>query len=138
MKFGQPFTLALVMCLFLAGAPVRGDEAAEAEAVAVSQAWLAVVDQGDYGVGWERAAKLLKTAVTRAQFVQALTAARTPLGAVVSRKLKDPVPDGVREQALGGRDDYADGRPGRRLANFGLLHPLARRKTRETADGSAR
>ena len=67
--------------------PARADEAAEAKAVEASKAWLAITDQGDYGAAWDAASTLIKSAVTRAQFVQALEGARAPLGALISRTL---------------------------------------------------
>ena len=79
----------LVAALLIAqlAVPARADEAAAAEAVAVSSAWLALTDRGEYGAGWDAASTLIKSAVTRAQFVQALEGARAPLGALISRTL---------------------------------------------------
>ncbi len=78
--------VAALLIAFMAE-PARADEAAEAKAVAVSTAWLAITDQGEYGAGWDAASTLIKSAVTRAQFVQALEGARAPLGALISRTL---------------------------------------------------
>ncbi|TNF91236.1 MAG: DUF4019 domain-containing protein [Gammaproteobacteria bacterium] len=49
--------------------------------------WLALVDGGQYQESWERAASLFKQQVNAEQWSQALAAARTPLGALVSRQL---------------------------------------------------
>ncbi len=80
--------VAVALGLALTSLPARADEATEAKGLAVSEAWLAVVDGGNYGQGWDHAAAYLKGAITRADFEQALTAVRGPLGAVVSRRLK--------------------------------------------------
>ena len=50
--------------------------------------WLAVVDAGDYGASWNTAAPMFKHAVLKGQWAQMLEATRTPLGKVVSRKVK--------------------------------------------------
>jgi hypothetical protein len=50
--------------------------------------WLALVDQGNYGKSWETAAGHFKGAVTEKQWEQAVNAVRSPLGKVISRKLK--------------------------------------------------
>ena len=76
----------------LAGAPARGADKPEAAQVAAAQvaaeAWLKVVDDSAYGASWDRAAKVFKEALTKQQWVQAVTAARAPLGGKLSRKLK--------------------------------------------------
>src|SRR5262245_53629231 len=54
--------------------------------------WLALVDGGETTVSWERAASLFRRAVTAPQWEQAITAAREPLGAVVSRSLQSARP----------------------------------------------
>ena len=53
-----------------------------------ADAWLAVVDQGRYGEGWEAATGFLKNSAGKGFCSDALKAARGPLGAVKSRKVK--------------------------------------------------
>jgi hypothetical protein len=80
----------------LGGSPVvaqgTGDDVAEAAAVeqalAVTEAWLALVDEGEYRKSWETAAELFRNAVALEQWEQSLQAARRPLGALISRKPK--------------------------------------------------
>lgn len=62
-------------------------EDAKKQAVEVAEAWLALIDQGKYDDGWETAAAYLKNAVSKEEFVKSLTAARKPLGNVITRKL---------------------------------------------------
>lgn len=63
-------------------------ERPEVAAQVAAESWLKAVDAGDYQASWERAAKLFKGAVTRAQWVQAAQGTRAPLGKLVSRKVK--------------------------------------------------
>lgn len=61
--------------------------AAKAEAVAAMEKWLGTIDEGKYAPSWSEAAASFQKAVTEEQWVVALTAARTPFGALESRKL---------------------------------------------------
>ena len=61
---------------------------AEKKAILSAEAWLTLIDQEKYGEGWESAASYLKGAVSKDDFVKALTPARKPLGKMISRKLK--------------------------------------------------
>jgi len=62
--------------------------AARAAAVESAQVWLALVDGGNFGQSWEDAAALFKSAVTQADWEKAVTTVRTPLGKLVTRKIK--------------------------------------------------
>lgn len=59
----------------------------EQQAIASADAWLALVDEGDYQKSWETAAEYFKQAVTQEQWEQSLKAVRPPLGGVVSREV---------------------------------------------------
>ena len=65
----------------------KHDEA-EKQAVAAAESWLALVDDGKYGEGWDVAADYLKNAVTKDDFVKSMNAARKPLGKLKSREVK--------------------------------------------------
>ncbi len=54
--------------------------------VAVAESWLKTVDEGKYEASWNDAAVYFKAAVTAEQWDSSLSAVRTPLGAVKSRK----------------------------------------------------
>ena len=77
----------IVVCIAFASVSAKADEASEAKAVAASKAWLALIDRGQYGEGWERAAAYMKAVVPRSDLVRALEGVRTPLGGVVARTL---------------------------------------------------
>jgi Protein of unknown function (DUF4019) len=53
-----------------------------------AEAWLALADAGQFGESWDAAAETFKKAVTRKQWVDALTQVRAPLGAVTTRKFR--------------------------------------------------
>jgi hypothetical protein len=80
--------VAVVICSAIVAAPSYADEAARKAAVKESRSWLALVDGQRYGESWQRAAALLRAAVTRAEFERAVSAVRKPLGRVVSRRLR--------------------------------------------------
>ncbi len=64
----------------------EGDHAmAKTDAVKVSMDWLALVDDADYGGGWDAAASLLQDASPKDDFTQSVEGVRKPLGAVKSR-----------------------------------------------------
>ncbi len=80
--------LILLVCTLVFSQGVNADRAAEEAAVTASQAWLALVDQGNYSGSWEEAAEYFRAAVTVEQWQRSMRAFREPLGRVVSRKLK--------------------------------------------------
>ncbi len=59
----------------------------EDKAITAAQAWLALIDEGNYGESWETAAVYFKQAITKDKWEQALTAVRKPLGMLLHRKL---------------------------------------------------
>jgi Protein of unknown function (DUF4019) len=65
-------------------APDKPEDAAQAAA----ESWLKLVDAGEYAASWDQAAKLFKGAVKQADWSQMAGGVRTPLGKLVSRKLK--------------------------------------------------
>jgi hypothetical protein len=60
----------------------------EEAAVAAAQAWLALVDAGEYGQSWDQAAELFRNAVSREEWERMAGGVRKPFGALVSRELK--------------------------------------------------
>jgi len=77
--------VALLMLTF-AGFAVAQDKSKAAEAA--SEAWLKFVDSGDYSQSWVEASSLFKAAVKEKDWERQVRAARKPLGALFSRKLK--------------------------------------------------
>jgi hypothetical protein len=82
----------IVLALGILGALVivasAAEETKEDAAVRAADAWLALVDRGDYRESWDDAAQLFKNAITKEQWETQLQAARQPLGKLVSRRVK--------------------------------------------------
>lgn len=88
MKTRHTMLLGL-LTLALAGCnqqPAPG--AADQAAIASAQTWVALVDGEKYSRSWEEAAAVAKAAVNQPAWETSIRAARTPLGKLVSRKLK--------------------------------------------------
>ena len=77
------FVAALLFCV-TAVAQEKPEQLAQHSA----ESWLQGIDSGNYAGSWDQAAALFKGAVTKEQWKSALTATRTPLGKLVSRKLR--------------------------------------------------
>ncbi len=67
---------------------MAGGSDKEKAAIAAAQKWLSIVDKGKYAESWNESSEYFKQAVTQDQWEQALQAVRTPLGKLVSRKVK--------------------------------------------------
>jgi len=77
----------LTLCLLIPAAYADETEAV-AKAQRAATAWLALTDGGKYAESWDSAAALIKAAITKSDWEKALKSARSPLGALKSRKLK--------------------------------------------------
>ena len=80
----------VMACLISAIVAVAASAADKPEdaAQAAAESWLKLVDTGDYSASWEQAAKVFKDAVQQADWGKMVGGVRTPLGKLVSRKLK--------------------------------------------------
>ncbi len=90
-------------------------ETPEDAAQVAAESWLRLVDGGNYSASWDQAAKPLKGAVKQAEWSAMVGGVRTPLGRLVSRKLKsreytEKAP--TRTRMVGGKV-YTWGGPGR-------------------------
>ena len=79
--------MALSCCLFAAATPARAAEASEAAALQAAEAWLKLIDTGQYGASWDEASASFRKAVSRSVWEKKAAAAREPLGKVLSRKV---------------------------------------------------
>jgi hypothetical protein len=61
---------------------------AEKAAVTAADAWLKLVDTGQYQKSWQEAAEFFRNAVSQADWQKSTEVFRKPLGALVSRTLK--------------------------------------------------
>jgi hypothetical protein len=84
MTVGACLTVSLLVALGMAG--LRADQTKEAAAAKAAEAWLKLVDHGEYAKSWEEAGTFFKGAVARGQWEKQIASVRTPLGAVKNRK----------------------------------------------------
>jgi hypothetical protein len=77
----------IVLLVGCVAAVVFGGEREDA-AVKAAEAWLALVDGGEYDKSWNEAAAYFRGAVKKDDWVASLGAVRSPLGKTVSRTLK--------------------------------------------------
>ncbi len=82
------FLITCILFILLSWMPALANEMAEKKAVESANAWLKLIDDGQYSKSWERAAELFKNAVTKEQWNQSLNAVRKPLGKVIRRNVK--------------------------------------------------
>ena len=116
--------------------------AARDEPAAAAREWLALLDAGEYRACWERAARLMRGAVSPGQLAQSLRSVLAPLGDSLTRTLDgadyhETLPRRPRRPLLGhavlsllraqegGRGDGHSHVGRRRVARERLLHPVA-------------
>ena len=79
---------ALAWCLFaVAAAPARAADTSEAAALQAAEAWLKLIDAGQYGASWDEASSMFRKAVSRSVWEKQAAAAREPLAKVLGRKV---------------------------------------------------
>ena len=78
--------IMLMTCIATAASPGK-----EKAAVVAAQKWLALIDADNYADSWNEAAGYFRAAVNQEKWEQSLQAVRTPLGKIISRKVKSKV-----------------------------------------------
>lgn len=68
--------------------PAESNPQAEKAAVEAADAWLKLVDAGQYEKSWQEAAEFFRNAVSQEEWQKLMQVFRKPLGALVSRTLK--------------------------------------------------
>lgn len=71
--------------------PVLGQDSAQdskEKAVEAAESWLVLLDEGKYAESWESSSGLVKSAVSREQWVQSMESAREIFGSLVERTLR--------------------------------------------------
>lgn len=76
--------LVIIMALCTSAAQAS---AIKQSALQAGQAWLELIDHGEYGQSWTKAAAYFKSAIAKKKWVDTLKAVRKPLGKSVSRKV---------------------------------------------------
>jgi hypothetical protein len=85
---GVPMGRALVLtCLLAAAPPASAADTSEAAALQAAEAWLKLIDTGQYGAAWDEASTMFRNAVSRAEWEKKATTARESLGKVLERKV---------------------------------------------------
>jgi hypothetical protein len=85
---GRMTAMALAAALALASvaaASVESDE--HRQATEAAEAWLVLIDAGEFDDSWEAAADYFKSVVKKEQWREMMAAVRGPLGDVLSREL---------------------------------------------------
>lgn len=70
------------------GTTSKSNPAAEKPAIESAQAWLDLVDGGSFAKSWGEAAAVLKAVTSQEDFERSMRGVRTPLGKMVSRRIK--------------------------------------------------
>ena len=86
MKSMLAFTTAVIAFAAFLAYPAEDLDVAPAMTSAAS--WLATMDRGEYGKGWDDAAATIKEAMPRLKWETTLDTVRRPLGGIVARKLR--------------------------------------------------
>ena len=63
-------------------------EDADKAALIAAEKWLALIDAGDYGKGWDEASELFKKSITKEMWAQSIRPVRQPMGELIFRNLK--------------------------------------------------
>jgi Protein of unknown function (DUF4019) len=80
--------LAIFACVLGPSNARAANQAAVEQAAKAADAWLKLLDSGDYRACYQQSSQIVKDQLSEDAFVQQFSAALKPLGAVVSRKLK--------------------------------------------------
>jgi Protein of unknown function (DUF4019) len=81
--------LLSAICVVLLAVPIVSAMAADDELQADAKAWLSLVDQQQYDASWSAASSLFRSQASQAGWKKAASAAREPLGSLISRTLQE-------------------------------------------------
>lgn len=84
---GKPESETRKAAIELTSKPQSNPEAEQA-AIKAANAWLKIVDSGDYAESWQESAKFFRNALAKDRWEQSCQAFREPLGKLVSRQVK--------------------------------------------------
>jgi hypothetical protein len=80
-------SIILIIILF-SPSGISAETEKEQQAISAAMQWLTMIDEGKYAESWKEAATYFKGAIKEDQWEQSLQSVRTPLGKLVSRKVK--------------------------------------------------
>ena len=81
-------SLLILISTFFLYSPIRAEETAETKAIQAAEAWLTLIDHGQYAQNWDSSAAYFKGVISKEKWEQTLTAVRAPLGKLISREVK--------------------------------------------------
>jgi len=79
----------LVSMVFFSGSIYANESEAIAQAQSAAESWLKLTDTGAYKQSWSDAASIFKQSISQANWAKAVRQARSPLGPMSSRVLKN-------------------------------------------------
>jgi hypothetical protein len=85
-------SLIIASFILVGGTSAYPDDSGEQAATTASNRWLQLVDKGQYSQSWNQASQYFKNHVKRAQWQAQVSAARSPFGKVIERKLRSTNP----------------------------------------------
>lgn len=80
--------IAIAASMLLASSAFAQEDQQVTQAKAAAASWLVLLDAGQYPATWTQGASMFQSAVSQENWQAAATQVRTPLGAVVTRTLK--------------------------------------------------
>jgi Ethanolamine utilization protein EutJ (predicted chaperonin) len=79
----------LAVALGACGISVAADEEVDTTlAMSSAQAWIALIDRGQYGESWDAASETFRSGIDRAKWITTVDPVRAPLGGVIYRKVR--------------------------------------------------
>jgi hypothetical protein len=82
------FVVVTVALTLLGSSAYSGENDVVKKAQISAEAWLALIDSGQYGRSWDDAAPIFKTSVSKSHWENTCKSVRAPLGRVKSRTVK--------------------------------------------------
>ena len=87
-RMGMKYCVSLLLLCALAACHNKDKQVEEkVQAREVAEAWLSIMDSGQYGKSWDEAAKFFQRSIPRDQWEKVSTDVREPFGRVESRLL---------------------------------------------------
>ena len=81
------FVLMTMLLTCFGFSPLFAESETEKTAVTAAQAWLSLIDSGNYSGSWNEASEYFRGAVTEQSWSASMEGFRKPLGKLVSRKI---------------------------------------------------
>jgi hypothetical protein len=80
--------LVVIGLILFSATAMAGRSDREKAAIAATEKWLRIVDEGKYSESWKESSEYFKQAIQQDQWEHAVQSVREPLGKLISRKVK--------------------------------------------------